>query len=280
MDLFQQQLQFVFNRPAVEPPWYWRPSPEAENPFGEEDAMAAFLFYEQLCQQPGHYLTAYTDDQVGQGLTYLFDASVCDLGDRFKTAAVPAERKAAALRALSVLFKEVMAPRCAPLLSAHAQEKLSPLHYICYMFWDVTSLANFLKYENQDELLLYAMNNMSDAFAAFMPKEAQQLLKMHFENKAVKTLNADDVVRQKKGEYASMDAETRYYYRAIASVMESCLYLDNPACIESGLHGLGHLATFQSDIAVPIVDRFLKKAKNQDKRLLDYAKSARTGMIL
>lgn len=232
MDLYQQQLQYVFNRPMEEPPWYWQSRDEAD-PFGEEeDAMTAFLFYEQLCQQPGLDLAPYSDTQVGQGLIYLFDGAVCNLTHGFKSAAVPVKRKVEALWALSVLFKEVLAPRCAPVLSAYSQEKSSPLTYICYMFWDVTPLSTWIKFKNTDQVSL------------------------------------------------SSDDETEAYYLAIASVMESCLYMDNPACIESGLHGLGHLATFQREIAVPIIDRFLKTAKKQDARLLDYAKSARTGMIL
>lgn len=244
MDLYQKQLNYVFNRPIEEPPWYWQ-SRDEESPFGEEeDAMTAFLFYEQLCREPGRDLAPYSDTQVGQGLTYLFDGAVCNLTHGFKKAPVPVKRKVEALRALSVLFKEVMNPRCARVLSAHSQEKSSPLTYICYMFWDVTPLSSWIKFENQDALLLFAMNNLSEDLAAYM------------------------------------NDETEAYYHAIASVMESCLYLDNPACVESGLHGLGHLATFQSGIAAPIIDRFLKTAQKQDVRLLNYAKSARTGMIL
>lgn len=45
--------------------------------------------------------------------------------------------------------------------------------------------------------------------------------------------------------YQNSKDELQVYYRAIASVMESCLYLYNPACVESGLHGLGHLVVLQ-----------------------------------
>lgn len=237
--LYNQQLQYVFNRPISNPAWYWQAHDE-ENPFGEEeDAMTAFLFYEQLCQQPGLDLATFTDAQVGQGLTFLFDGSVSNLTHGFKKAPVPVKRKVAALLALSTLFKEVLAPRCAPVLSAYAQEASPPLSYICYMFWDVTPLATWIKYEGMEPISADTMH--------------------HYQN--------------------SKD-EMQVYYRAIASVMESCLYLDNPACVESGLHGLGHLVVLQSGIAVPIIDRFLKNAKKQDARLLGYAKSARTGMIL
>ena len=80
--------------------------------------------------------------------------------------------------------------------------------------------------------------------------------------------------------YKTINVETRGYYEAIAYVMQECLRLDNPACGESGLHGLGHLVPFLPDIAVPIIDRDLKHKKNPDENLVQYAQAARTGMIL
>lgn len=278
--LYQTQLHYVFNRPITEPRWYWQTC-EEESPFGEEeDALTAFLFYEQLCQQPGLDLAAYSDEQVGQGLIYLFDGAVSNLVHGFKAADVPIARKVAALRALSVLFREVFAPRCPAVLSSHSRESLGPLSYICYMFWDVTPLSTFLKYKDKDALLLSALNTMSESLEEYMSKEMLESLKMHFENIGVEALSGEELMARHQDLLRNKDEDTGACYQAIASVMESCLYLDNPACIESGLHGLGHMATFQSDIAIPIIDRYLKNAKKQDKRLLDYAKGARTGMIL
>jgi hypothetical protein len=70
------------------------------------------------------------------------------------------------------------------------------------------------------------------------------------------------------------------YYKTIATVMKRCLDLDNPACVESGLHGLGHLALNHPQIAVPIIDNFLQNTKNTNENLINYAKMARTGSIL
>ena len=148
------------------------------------------------------------------------------------------------------------------------------------MFWDVTPLSSFLHYENQDDLLLFALQQMPNELAAHMPVEVQDLLRTHLEQSGTKAPNAEDILTQKKKMYASMDADTHSCYRAIASVMEDCLQLDNPACVESGLHGLGHLATFLPDIAVPIIDGYLKNRKKKPKALVEYAKMARTGMIL
>jgi hypothetical protein len=96
----------------------------------------------------------------------------------------------------------------------------------------------------------------------------------------VEIKNPEDIVAHVKRQFQNKDAETSGYYEAIANVMSRCLELSNPACVESGLHGLGHLATFQSAIAVPIIDSYLKNRKKQPEALVNYAKMARTGMIL
>jgi hypothetical protein len=79
--------------------------------------------------------------------------------------------------------------------------------------------------------------------------------------------------------FAAEDKNSPFYYEAIANVMKRCLGLSNPACIESALHGLGHLASSQPEIAVPIIDTFLKNTKKHPKTLIEYAKMARTGVI-
>ena len=73
-------------------------------------------------------------------------------------------------------------------------------------------------------------------------------------------------------------ADANQYYQAIATVMQRCLYLQNPACIKSGLHGLGHLAYQYPNIIEPIIDQFLQTEK-LNLALIDYAKSARMGQI-
>ena len=61
-------------------------------------------------------------------------------------------------------------------------------------------------------------------------------------------------------------------------VMEAVLRLTNPACQESALHGLGHMA-HRSDRALAIIDRFLANPAGQSPELLQYARAARTGCI-
>lgn len=61
-------------------------------------------------------------------------------------------------------------------------------------------------------------------------------------------------------------------------VMEAVLQLPNPACRESALHGLGHIAD-RSARAQAIVDRFLAEMTELSPELERYARAALTGCI-
>jgi hypothetical protein len=218
---YQRQLDYIFNRPTDEPAWYWRTDSWEEGIF-DDNTGDTFTFLEKLLAHPKEDLKAYSDDQIGLGLNYIFNNSCSNLVDDFKTANVPFERKIKIITTLFNLFQDVLNPRCAAILSASSQSSLSKIQFICYMFWDITPLSN----------------------------------------------------------WASLDEnEIEIYNKTIAEVMKKCLRLSNPACVESGLHGLGHMVYAQPKIAVPIIDNFLKKSKYPNENLVNYAKMARTGMI-
>jgi hypothetical protein len=63
------------------------------------------------------------------------------------------------------------------------------------------------------------------------------------------------------------------------NVMENSLYQNNVACIESGLHGLGH-AVYDKKLDVEAaIDKFLATSTITDENLLIYAMAARSGYI-
>ncbi len=280
---FQQQLDYIFNRPVTEPAWYWQPYDDEADPFNGEDPLTAFTFIEALCESPGQHLAAYSDDQVGQGLHYIFSGDCSNLAHGFKAAAVAPERKTAALRALFHLFRDVLAPRCPPQTLAGSQEKSSPLAGICYMFWDVSPLSGWIN-PSQDDLSALAMqtfldSDVSDEFD--LPEEVRALMRQHAQEAMAKHTpkSPEDIHADIMNLYANLPSEAEAYYRAIADVMAGCLRLDNPACVESGLHGLGHMAPFLPDLAIPLIDDFLSNSKHQAAALVQYARSARSGMI-
>ncbi|MBX2874837.1 MAG: hypothetical protein KTR30_22125 [Saprospiraceae bacterium] len=68
-------------------------------------------------------------------------------------------------------------------------------------------------------------------------------------------------------------------YQAIAEVMEFSLKLNNKACIESGLHGLGHIVSYYPK-ASRIIERNIRRFRRIDPRLRSYAKYAMKGQIM
>jgi hypothetical protein len=61
--------------------------------------------------------------------------------------------------------------------------------------------------------------------------------------------------------------------------MEDSIYLRNVACIESGLHGLGHAFYQHAKHVEFVIDKFLASSPNLDERILTYAISARRGYV-
>ncbi len=123
-------------------------------------------------------------------------------------------------------------------------------------------------------------SNISDEFD--LPEEVQELMRQHAQqalaNRTPKSW--DDIQADIINRYANLPPETEAYYRAIADVMAGCLRLDNPACVESGLHGLGHMVPFLPNLATPLIDDFLNNnTKNLPAALIQYAHSARSGVI-
>lgn len=71
------------------------------------------------------------------------------------------------------------------------------------------------------------------------------------------------------------------YFDLSLEVLEFALYLKNPACIESALHGLGHMGSFGSNQRVyRIIDDWIKQTQISCPQLLEYAARAQQGYIL
>jgi hypothetical protein len=65
----------------------------------------------------------------------------------------------------------------------------------------------------------------------------------------------------------------------VLQVMENSLYLKNIACVESGLHGLGHRFYYDEQRVEKIIDKFLASDLKIDDGLIEYAKNARKGYV-
>lgn len=63
-------------------------------------------------------------------------------------------------------------------------------------------------------------------------------------------------------------------------VLERVLYLPHNGCIESALHGLGHMVHYRGDQVIPtIIDRFVAATPGLHPHLKQYASAARVGHV-
>lgn len=69
------------------------------------------------------------------------------------------------------------------------------------------------------------------------------------------------------------------FYGAVVEVMEEALTSDNPACVESALHGLGHAQPYFTDKVVAAISAFQRRNVYVSPLLKDYAQYARSGCV-
>jgi hypothetical protein len=67
-------------------------------------------------------------------------------------------------------------------------------------------------------------------------------------------------------------------HEASLAVMQATLRLDNPACQESALHGLGHWARAYPEFAAAAIDAYLRRHALRPE-LVQYAQAARAGCV-
>ena len=74
-------------------------------------------------------------------------------------------------------------------------------------------------------------------------------------------------------------SEPAGYDLEVLAVLRRLLTIPHNACRESALHGLGHWATHDPNVA-NIIDDFLSRTPNLRPELIAYAKRAKTGAVL
>lgn len=67
--------------------------------------------------------------------------------------------------------------------------------------------------------------------------------------------------------------------KAAIDVMRSALESSNDNCLASAIHGLGHWAPDVAE-AVKVLEQWLQRPTTKNQRIIEYARTAKTGMIL
>ncbi len=76
------------------------------------------------------------------------------------------------------------------------------------------------------------------------------------------------------------DLEEPQIHTAAIQVMEETLYMDNIACMESGLHGLNHWRSFNIPLIREVIDYFLSHHIPLRSEMIAYAEAAREGSLI
>lgn len=217
MAKFNDWLEFVFERPTVGQAWYF-------DDYGEEfecSPAELLTFVQRTFAECADTLSRFDDDQVGLGLNYVFNNSCSNVVFVMKSDEIPFERRMEAIRAIKVLYRDCLAPRCAEALG-HRNElgASSRLNHVCYMLWDISPIAYW---------------------------------------------------EDRPGE--------RHAYSVVSEVLTAALASPNIACVESALHGFGHLQTYAPEVVEEQIAAFLRNALSCDERLREYAKRAAAGEV-
>lgn len=145
--------------------------PDLSEPFEVADDELVALF-EVGMRRSGADLAGFSDEVVGQGLSYLLNSAFSNFAYRIRTAEVPRERKANAIGAMRHLYRDVLSPRCRPALGHLAKAggyDSSALAFICYMLWDVCPLGYWPDDEGDGPVARAALAVMADALESSNP---------------------------------------------------------------------------------------------------------------
>lgn len=79
--------------------------------------------------------------------------------------------------------------------------------------------------------------------------------------------------------YWENEPDREVFYQAVVEVLEDALASPNPACVESSLHGLGHILSSYIEPVTKVIAAYQRRNVFVSPQLKEYAARARTGNI-
>jgi hypothetical protein len=248
---FDDWLRYIFDRLVPTDSgdaWYWHTDHPGWDPSADPAATVRYLA--QLFESAPSLLRLYSDDQAAQGLGYLINNALSSYMFPLMDPDVPWAERHRAIDAMYVVFEGMFNPRCSPQLShtrRGSDPPINPLNGPCYMWWDVCPLRGHAGPKPEEDFIL-PNEELVDPGPRIDPHAAD--------------LESD-----------------------ILRVLERTLALDNVACQEAALHGLGHRYAEHAARVESIVDTYIKRhfpdrlPDEDGESLRGYALAARRGMV-
>ena len=135
---YAEWLSYLFDHEIIPglPEWYWRDDPPVFKAAPEEIAE----LWIAMMRRSETDLQSYSDEQLGQGLWYLFSNGCSDHSLEICGGGLPGEKITEVYEAVNWLYSGLFSNRCTQTLG-HLSEAGSELNLICYMLWDVSPLG-------------------------------------------------------------------------------------------------------------------------------------------
>jgi len=80
--------------------------------------------------------------------------------------------------------------------------------------------------------------------------------------------------------YLDGQEQSDLLYETLLDVLESALMSKNVACVESALHGLGHIHHYREELSRPLIQQFIRAHPQLKKEVRQYADNAASGCVL
>lgn len=135
---FEAWIDYYFNRPTGERPWYWQLDEYTDWLYGLSPT-TIIHYLTRLFENADEILEPFSDAQVSQGLDYLFqgwgELALSNLRDED----IPLADRQRCVQSIFNLFQGCFAKRCAADAYQLNEGDGNPLDFICYWFQDYLS---------------------------------------------------------------------------------------------------------------------------------------------
>ena len=133
---FDEFIEFQFGPPVpvYTPAWYL--DPLVEHDWWEPEPRTGIAYLTRLFANGPEVLQWFHDDQIAQGLTGLVNVMAIGAQPWMADPVTPAEERAAVWPAIASFFRDLLAPKCAPVLGHNATEATSSINTVTYMWWE------------------------------------------------------------------------------------------------------------------------------------------------
>lgn len=147
---FEQFVEFQFGH-AVRMhgnPWYF----DVDGDWWEPEPRTGIAYLTRLFSNGPDVLQWFSDAQIAEGLTGLVNTMA--VGDQpwMRDPVTPADERATVWGAIADFFRDVLAPKCVPVLGHNAKKAGPPINGVTYMWWE--SLPGFANPDDPQRALV------------------------------------------------------------------------------------------------------------------------------